>query len=298
MHILSHVQSAYEHAVLAHVARLEEVPMRGQALTTAMDESQVDLLISGGITIGDYMNAQEWRNGVTSTVYKARAPESMNTIDLNGSPDRIVALKVIHLQSIQPPHNADREVRLLRRAQSPNVISLHESFRDAGNLVLVLPFMPVDMAEHIRKAALSSSRKKRCVREILSGLAFVHSQGIIHRDIKLSNILLKTPTGPSYIADFGIAWASDDPAAEAWDEKILDVGTTCYRPPELLFGNQKYDASLDLWAMGCVVAQILCLGSKTLFDSGDLGSDLALIKSIFETLGTPNEGTWPVCVDL
>jgi hypothetical protein len=49
-----------------------------------------------------------------------------------------------------------------------------------------------------------------------------------------------------------------------------------------------------MWAAGCVAAQLLGLGNRTMFDSGDLGSELALIKSIFETLGTPDLDVWPV----
>lgn len=82
-----------------------------------------------------------------------------------------------------------------------------------------------------------------------------------------------------------------DAASEPPSKKITDVGTTCYRPPELLFGHTAYDCSLDLWAAGCVVAE--CITQTTLFDAGALGSELALIQSIFKTLGTPNEETWP-----
>ena len=82
-----------------------------------------------------------------------------------------------------------------------------------------------------------------------------------------------------------------DAASEPADKKITDVGTTCYRPPELLFGHTAYGCSLDLWAAGCMVAE--CLTSKTLFDAGALGSELALIQSIFQTLGTPNDNIWP-----
>ena len=82
-----------------------------------------------------------------------------------------------------------------------------------------------------------------------------------------------------------------DAASEPPSKKITDVGTTCYRPPELLFGHTAYDSSLDLWAAGCVVAE--CITRMTLFDAGALGSELALIQSIFKTLGTPNDDTWP-----
>ena len=150
------------------------------------------------------------------------------------------------------------------------------------------------------------------MRQILTGLfcalAHIHAKGIIHRDIKPANILLGSPVGPPYLADFGIAWSPDDPASEPSDQKITDVGTTCYRPPELLFGHSAYGPETDLWAAGCVVAECVRYSSKvvkkprtksgeaewTLFDAGEMGSELALVKSIFETLGTPTDETWPV----
>ena len=99
--------------------------------------------------------------------------------------------------------------------------------------------------------------------------------------------------GPAYLADFGIAWSPADHESEAADKKITDVGTTSYRPPELLFGCRTYDSTLDIWAAGCVLAEMLRQPHLPLFDAGPLGSELGLIKSMFETLGTPNDGTWP-----
>ena len=89
-----------------------------------------------------------------------------------------------------------------------------------------------------------------------------------------------------------------DTASEPANEKITDVGTTAYRPPELLFGHRGYDCSLDLWAAGCVVTEAITGGERTLFDAGPLGSELALIHSIFKTLGTPSSDTWQVCCSL
>ena len=120
------------------------------------------------------------------------------------------------------------------------------------------------------------------------------SPGIIHRDVKPANILIASHKGPAYLADFGIAWMPGE--SEPADQKITDVGTTCYRPPELLFGHTSYECALDMWAAGCVAAEIFSGRRGSLFNSGELGSDFALIFSIFSTLGTPTSKDWPVWV--
>lgn len=96
------------------------------------------------------------------------------------------------------------------------------------------------------------------------------------------------------LADFGIAWHATDPSSESADNKITDVGTTSYRAPELLFGLSNYDHTIDLWAAGCVAAEVLSRPHESLFDAGELGSDLALINSMFQKLGTPHAERWPV----
>jgi cyclin-dependent kinase len=145
---------------------------------------------------------------------------------------------------------------------------------------------------------LTATQTRSHLRDLFRALAQIHDLGIIHRDIKPSNILLDSPDGPAYLADFGISWKEGQKDSEPAVKKITDVGTTCYRPPEILFGYRGYGAALDLWAAGCVVAEAVAVGHKQLFDSGPVGSDLSLIQSIFQTLGTPDEEIWPVCHDL
>lgn len=268
--------------------------MKGCAFEDAETGYFLQKLLPGGATIGNYVNAQPHRDGLFSTVFKAQA-KSHSLRASSGNGEGIVALKVTRPSAMSPPHDSRREERLLGRAKSDHVVPLLETFCQAGDkLILSFPFLPFELGEMLRRNRLQVEQRKIILRDLLNGLAHVHSLGIIHRDIKPSNILAKTPCGPFYIADFGIAWAADDPSSEPGTEKILDVGTTAYRAPELLFGNQAYDATIDMWAAGCVAAQVTGLGPRTLFDSGDLGSDLALIKSIFSTLGTPNDSTWPV----
>lgn len=164
----------------------------------------------------------------------------------------------------------------------------------APNLALIFPYEPYTLFSLIRAQKLPPTLARLHIRALFQALSYVHEKGIIHRDIKPDNILLRTPEGPAFLADFGTAWSpSFSISREPKDRKITDVGTTCYRPPELLFGFDAYDTTLDLWAAGCVAAEVVARPSKPLFDSGDLGSELALIQSHFQNLGTPTDETWP-----
>lgn len=195
-----------------------------------------------------------------------------------------------------PPHNSEREVRVLKKVAHPKVIPLWESFREPGysHLVLVFPFMPYDLGMIFRQGYIAEAQGRSYLHDLFEALKHIHGLGLIHRDVKPSNILMKSPSGPAYLADFGIVWDPDDPASEPSDQKITDVGTTSYRAPDVLFGRASYDQSLDMWAAGCVAAQITTSNAEPLFDSGDVGSDLTLIQSIFKKLGTPKSKTWPV----
>nr|POE93602.1 cyclin-dependent kinase 7 [Quercus suber] len=243
-----------------------------------------------GARIGRYIDAEHHKDGLFSEVFKAIDP---TTISPTERPS-LVALKFTTPDLMVPPHDSARESRILNAVKGRNIIPLIETFQQAGgHLVLAFPFMPYDVGTMLRTQQLTDTSRIAILRDLFAGLQHLHQLEIIHRDIKPSNILLASPSGPAYIADFGIAWSTQDSSSEYSHEKILDVGTTSYRPPELLFGNQAYGNKLDIWAAGCTAAQIVCLGSKPLFDAGDLGSELALIRSMFETLGTPDLESWP-----
>lgn len=196
---------------------------------------------------------------------------------------------------MEPPHDSKREALILKTAASDHVIPLLDTFREDGSrFVLVFPFMRYELGVLLRDSKLSNTQAKSCLNDLFSALRYTHGKGVIHRDIKPSNILLRSLDGPAYLSDFGISWAPNTVGSEAVDEKITDVGTTCYRPPELLFGDKRYGCALDMWAAGCTVAEVLHPTHETLFSSGELGSDLALIQSMFKKLGTPTLEVWPV----
>ncbi|OJJ62799.1 hypothetical protein ASPSYDRAFT_41495 [Aspergillus sydowii CBS 593.65] len=236
-----------------------------------------------GQTIGQYQGCLHYFDGLHSTIYKSKSKDGA-----------LVALKVTTPHLLEPPHDAYREAQLLREAVGEHIIPLLETFKlDGGRFILVSPFKRHDLETLLRRGALTAANTRSILHNMFSALASIHELGIIHRDIKPANILLDSLSGPAYLADFGIAWREGSIEAEPTDKKITDVGTTCYRPPEILFGFKGYGIALDLWAAGCVVAEAVAVGHKQLFDAGPVGSDLSLIQSIFTTLGTPDEQTWP-----
>ncbi|KAF9886299.1 hypothetical protein FE257_011558 [Aspergillus nanangensis] len=238
---------------------------------------------SSGEKIGPYQYCLHHFDGLHSTIYKSKREDRS-----------LVAVKVTIPHLLTAPHDVYLEARFLREAASTHVVPLLDTLKvDGGRFILVFPFLRYDFEHLLRRDMLTATQVKSHLGDMFSALEHLHELGIVHRDIKPSNILMDSPEGPAYLADFGIAWKEGYNLSEPFDQKITDVGTTCYRPPEILFGYRGYGTTLDLWAAGCVVAEAVGVGHKQLFDPGPVGSDLSLIRSIFTTLGTPDEETWP-----
>ncbi|KAM9254008.1 cyclin-dependent kinase 7 isoform 2-T2 [Dugong dugon] len=195
--------------------------------------------------------------GQFATVYKAR---DKNT-------NQIVAIKKIklgHRSEAKDGINrtALREIKLLQELSHPNIIGV--IIKD--NSLVLTP-------SHIKAYMLMT----------LQGLEYLHQHWILHRDLKPNNLLLDE-NGVLKLADFGLAKSFGSPS-RAYTHQVV---TRWYRAPELLFGARMYGVGVDMWAVGCILAELLL---RVPFLPGD--SDLDQLTRIFETLGTPTEEQWP-----
>lgn len=117
----------------------------------------------------------------------------------------------------------------------------------------------MDFLEHDLKTLLDDMREpflpseiKTLLSQVLSGLDFLHSQWIMHRDLKTSNLLMNN-RGEIKIADFGMARYYGDPPPKLTQLVV----TLWYRSPELLLGAEKYGTEIDMWSIGCIFGELL-----------------------------------------
>ncbi|GAA5850646.1 hypothetical protein JCM9279_006373 [Rhodotorula babjevae] len=181
--------------------------------------------------------------------------------------------------------SAIREVKFLRELRHPNVIELLDVFSNKTNLNLVLEFLDTDLEAVIRDKALlfQSADIKSWMLMTIKGLDFCHQNWILHRDMKPNNLLISAD-GVLKLADFGLAREYADEAAKM----TCQVVTRWYRCPELLLGARSYSTGVDMWATGCIFAELML---RVPFIAAE--SDMEQLNLIFTALGTPTEQEWP-----
>ncbi|XP_061400055.1 cyclin-dependent kinase 7 [Musca vetustissima] len=218
--------------------------------------------------------------GQFATVYKARDVLT----------EQIVAVKKIKIGSREEAQDginrtALREIKLLHELQHENCIGLLDVFGHKSNVSLVFDFMDTDLEIIIKdpKIILTQGDIKAYMVMTLKGLEYLHMNWILHRDLKPNNLLVNSE-GILKIGDFGLAKFFGSPS-RIYTHQVV---TRWYRAPELLFGARQYGTGIDIWAVGCILAELLL---RVPFLAGD--SDLNQLTKIFQALGTPTEETWP-----
>ncbi|GAU97291.1 hypothetical protein RvY_08614 [Ramazzottius varieornatus] len=258
--------------------------------------------------------------GTYGVVYRARDTKS----------GEVVALKKMRMETEKSgiPISGLREIMCLFRLSHPNIVRLHEVVvgrHRLHDIFLVMEYCEQDLAtlldkfgqtgessQHLSGSAppLFSESQIKCVfQQTLQGVQYMHSHYIIHRDLKVSNLLL-TDRGCLKVADFGLARPlaefpsrspdtkrrkGDDTTENEHEEASMTPGvvTLWYRSPEILLESPKQTTAVDMWSLGCIFGELLLykplLPGKT---------EIHQLSLIVDLLGNPTEALWPGFSDL
>ena len=199
-------------------------------------------------------------------------------------------MKKIRLESEDEgiPATAIREIALLKCLTHSSVVELMDVVHHEAKLYLIFEYLEKDLKQFMdarghQNRALPNDMLTSYMYQLVDGVAFCHSNGILHRDLKPQNLLIDTH-GHLKIADFGLARTFGVPT-RAYTHEVV---TLWYRAPEILLGITNYQMPIDVWSMGCIFAEMV--NGAPLFP-GD--SEIDELFRIFRILGTPTTTTWP-----
>jgi len=208
--------------------------------------------------VSKYEKQAKIGQGTFGEVFKARDRKNKNNV---------VALKKVLMENEKEgfPITALREIRILQLLRHENIVNLIEICRTKASqynrykstFYLVFDFCEHDLAGLLSNVNVKFSlgEIKKVMQQLLNGLYFIHSQKILHRDMKAANILI-TKQGCLKLADFGLARAfsiNKNGQANRYTNRVV---TLWYRPPELLLGERNYGPPVDMWGAGCIMAEM------------------------------------------
>lgn len=228
-----------------------------------------------------YERLNQIEEGSYGVVFRARDKETGD----------IVALKKLKLDEEKHgfPITALREINALMSCRHENVVHIREVV--VGD-TLTQVFVVMDFIEHDLKTLLTlmpspflQSEIKTLMLQLLSAVAHCHTNWILHRDLKTSNLLMNN-RGTIKVADFGLARRYGDPIGVGGLTQL--VVTLWYRAPEILLGATNYSTAVDMWSVGCIFAELLL--KEPLFQAK---GEIELLSMIFKLLGPPTSATWP-----
>ncbi|KAL7420886.1 cyclin-dependent protein kinase [Cryptotrichosporon argae] len=203
-----------------------------------------------------------------------------------------------------------REIMLNRELHHRNMVSLREVILEDKAIYMVFEYAEHDFLQIIHHHAqtirqqLPSTTTRRLLHQLLTGLHFLHSNFVLHRDLKPANILV-TAQGVVKIGDLGLARLWHRPLAPGGlfgGDKV--VVTIWYRAPELILGAKHYTAAVDMWAVGCIYAELLSLRPIFKGEEAKLDSKKSLpfqrdqMGKICEVLGPVKPEHWPGIVHM
>eukprot|EP00927_Polykrikos_kofoidii_P073316 TRINITY_DN69362_c0_g1_i1.p1 TRINITY_DN69362_c0_g1~~TRINITY_DN69362_c0_g1_i1.p1 ORF type:complete len:476 (+),score=72.70 TRINITY_DN69362_c0_g1_i1:37-1464(+) len=169
----------------------------------------------------------------------------------------------------------------------PNVVAIRDAFLEGERAFLVFEHVDCDLRRHMDQSGpLLPRRAKLYSWQLLRALTYCHAHRVVHRDVKPQNVLIKPENDLVKLCDFSLARRLVLPRQGA--PQTRRVASLWYRSPEILLGKDACGVALDIWSVGCVIAEMLI--HRPLFAGG---SEWETLLFHFRLLGTPSEASWP-----
>ncbi|KAF7813626.1 cyclin-dependent kinase G-2 isoform X1 [Senna tora] len=251
-------------------------------------------MLQGCRSVDEFERLNKIDEGTYGVVYRAKDKKT----------GEVVALKKVKMEKEKEgfPLTSLREINILLSFHHPSIVDVKEVVvgSNLDSIFMVMEYMEHDLKALMEamKQPFSQSEVKCLMLQLLEGVKYLHDNWVLHRDLKTSNLLLNN-RGELKICDFGLARQYGSPlkpythlVVTLWYSGVvllyLMVLYLFLRAPELLLGAKQYSTAIDMWSLGCIMAELLSkeplFNGKTEFDQ---------IDKIFRTLGTPNETIWP-----
>ncbi|MBA0790100.1 hypothetical protein Gohar_014767 [Gossypium harknessii] len=238
-------------------------------------------MLLGCRSVYEYERLNKISEGTYGVVFRARDKKTGEIVALK----KVKILDRRELEEFGFPLTSLREINILASFNHPSIVKVKEVVvDDHDNVYMVMEYMEHDLKALMEsmKWPFSTSDVKCLMLQLLEGVKYLHDNWVLHRDLKTSNLLLSNQ-GELKICDFGMARQYGSPQ-KPYTTKVV---TQWYRAPELLLGAKTYSTAVDMWSVGCIMAEMLA--KQPLFKGT---SEIDQLRKIFDTLGTPNEKIW------
>ncbi|KAH6823561.1 hypothetical protein C2S53_012323 [Perilla frutescens var. hirtella] len=221
-------------------------------------------------SVEDYESLGMISKGSYGVVYRIRERETGEILAMKEEFDGLSAASLT-------------EIKILKYlGRHPSVVGFKKVAVDEyDGVYVVMEYLETDLKRYIslKKEGLCEIEVKSLMKKLLEGVKFLHEKGVMHRDLKPSNVLVNNDGGELKICDFGLSARFGKPVYSS------SVGTLWYRAPELLRGVETYSSAVDMWAVGCIMAELLM--KEVLFKGED---ERDQYYEIIRVLGFDDEG--------
>ncbi|CAL8090480.1 unnamed protein product [Calicophoron daubneyi] len=241
------------------------------------------------VVVDDYERLENIGQGTFGEVFKVRHKVTKEQF----------ALKRLKIEQETEgfPVTALREIRILRSLSHENIVCLrdvcHKRANPSSNYRYEF-YLLFELCEHdlgallARKIDFNLGIKKSIMKQLFTGLFYLHKNNVLHRDLKTSNILIGKG-GILKIADFGLARLTVVSARPDRPPRYTSrVVTLWYRPPEILLNDRSYGRPVDMWGAGCIMAE---LWTRCPIMQGDI--ELTQLNLIIQLCGSITPEVWP-----